>query len=52
MKWKKDTKQNKPAGSSEGECEHAENVSKEEKRGEENRPIGSEKVLVKREEEA
>ena len=52
MKWKKDTKQNKPAGSSQGECAQAENVHKEEKRGEENRPMGSEKVLVKREDEA
>lgn len=51
MKWKKDTKQNKPAGSTEGECSHTENDDREDKRGEEDREMVSEKVLVKREEE-
>ncbi|KAL9985081.1 hypothetical protein ACROYT_G007444 [Oculina patagonica] len=51
MKWKKDTKQNKPAESMEGECSHTENDDREDKRGEEDRELVSEKVLVKREEE-
>ena len=51
MKWKKDTKQNKPATSLEGECTHTESDDREGNRGEEEREMVSEKVLVKREEE-
>lgn len=50
MKWKKDTKQSKPAGSMEGERAHTENDSQEIRRGEEEMPR-SEKVLIKREDE-
>lgn len=57
MKWKKDTKQNKQAGSMEGECTHAEDDTAGERvksRGEEvgREIMASEKVLVKREEES
>jgi len=51
MKWKKDTKQSKPAGSREGDRAHTENDNREIKRGEEEREMASEKVLVKREDQ-
>ena len=50
MKWKKDTKQSKPAGRMEGERAHTENDNREIRRGEEEMPR-SEKVLIKREDE-
>lgn len=50
MKWKKDTKQSKPAGSMEGERAHTENDNREIRRGEEEMPR-SEKGLIKREDE-
>lgn len=51
MKWKKDTKQSKPAGSREGDRAHTENDNRGIKRGEEEREMASEKVLVKREDQ-
>lgn len=52
MKWKKDTKQSKPAGSTEEEgAPHTGNDNREHIRGEEQKEMAGEKVLVKREEE-
>ena len=51
MKWKKDTKQNKPVGSMEVERAQAESDNREIKRGEGESEMASEKVLVKREDE-
>ena len=57
MKWKKDTKQNKQAGSMEGECAQAEDDTAGERVKSRSEEVGreimaSEKVLVKREEES
>lgn len=52
MKWKKDTKQSKPAGSTEEEgAPHTGNDNREHIRVEEEKDMAGEKLLVKREEE-